>query len=267
MKLTVLTDNTTRIDAYYLGEPGACYLIETGDRKILFDTGYSDVYARNAAAMGVDLATVDTVVLSHGHNDHTGGLRYLPPSGMHRLLYAHPDVFLPRRWEGESIGSPLDLQAAEAAFDLRLSRESAEVAPGLTFLGQVPRRTAHETPLAIGEILRDGRWQPDYIEDDSALVYRGREGLTIITGCSHSGICNIVEQAKSICGDSRIAGIVGGFHLMKLSRRTAATASYLSALRPGRLCPCHCTCFAARAAIHALTPVEEVCVGDVLEFE
>ena len=76
MKLTILTDNTTRIDEYYLGEPGVSYYIEDGERKILFDTGYSDVYLQNAKKLGIDLKQVDTVVLSHGHNDHTRGLLF-----------------------------------------------------------------------------------------------------------------------------------------------------------------------------------------------
>lgn len=74
MKLTVLVDNNTYIDQYYLGEPGVSYFIEDCGIRILFDTGYSDVYVRNAKKMGIDLSELDAVVLSHGHNDHTGGL-------------------------------------------------------------------------------------------------------------------------------------------------------------------------------------------------
>ncbi|MBQ1439018.1 MAG: MBL fold metallo-hydrolase [Solobacterium sp.] len=77
MKLTVLTDNNTIIDRYYLGEPALSFYLEDGDRRILFDTGYSDVFLRNAEALGIDLHAITDIVLSHGHNDHTGGLRYL----------------------------------------------------------------------------------------------------------------------------------------------------------------------------------------------
>ena len=70
MKLKVLTDNNTYIDEYYLGEPALSYYLEEDGRKILFDTGYSDVFMINAKKMGIDLGAIDYLVLSHGHNDH-----------------------------------------------------------------------------------------------------------------------------------------------------------------------------------------------------
>jgi len=78
LKITILTENMTRIDAYYLGEPGVSYLIECDGNKYLFDTGYSDVFARNARKMGTRLNEIDAIILSHGHNDHTGGMKELP---------------------------------------------------------------------------------------------------------------------------------------------------------------------------------------------
>ena len=109
-------------------------------------------------------------------------------------------------------------------------------------------------------------WEHDYLPDDSALVYQGENGLTIITGCSHAGICNITEYAKVVCGDSRIDGIIGGFHLLEMNSRVEKTVDYLQKQKPRLLCPCHCTCFHARAAIQAAIPIKEVCVGDVLKF-
>jgi len=265
MKLTVLTDNTTRIDAYYLGEPGVSYYLEDGDRRILFDVGYSDVYVRNARTMGVDLDRVDTIVLSHGHNDHTRGLLFLPETVGRVPLITHPDAFCPKRFEGLEIGMPLTRQQAEERFSLHLSREPMAITDRLTYLGQIPRSSDFEAKRPLGERLVDGVWEPDDLIDDSALVYRGEEGLTVITGCSHAGICNITEYAKQVCGDERIVGILGGFHIMKLTSRVGKTVDYLKAQQPKHLCPCHCTCFHARAAIQAVMPTEEVCVGDTLE--
>ena len=103
--------------------------------------------------------------------------------------------------------------------------------------------------------------------DDTALVYRGENGLTIVTGCSHAGICNITEYAKEVCGDDRIDGIIGGFHLLEMNSQVAKTVDYLQNQHPRLLCPCHCTCFHARAAIQSAVPVREVCVGDILEID
>ena len=268
MKLTILTDNTTRIDAYYLGEPGVSYYIEDGDKKILFDTGYSDVFARNAEKLGIDLKQVDAVVLSHGHDDHTRGLLFWQKSEKKPLLYAHPEVFAPKRFEGEEIGMPISFENDNELFELELSEKPVKITENITFLGQIPRENEFEAKRPLGEKLAEnGTWEPDMLLDDSAIVYNGGEdGITVITGCSHAGICNIVEYAKKVCKNEKINGIIGGFHMMKLTSRVAKTVEYLQKQSPKRLCPCHCTCFHARAAIHAAVPIEEVCVGDVLTF-
>ena len=77
MKLTVLVDNNTFIDKYFYGEPGLCFYIEDGTERILLDTGYSDLFIRNAKKLGIDLSSLTKVVISHGHDDHTGGLPHL----------------------------------------------------------------------------------------------------------------------------------------------------------------------------------------------
>lgn len=266
MKLTVLCDNTTRIDAYFVGEPGASYYLEDGDVRILFDTGYSDVYLRNAEKLGIDLTNLTAVVLSHGHNDHTGGLVYFP--AMRRVpLYAHPSAFAPKRFEGEDIGSPIAKDELEKIFDLRISVKPMWLTDKLVWLGEIPRANNFESRYAIGERLTENGWVADMLPDDTALAYRGNDGLWIITGCSHSGINNITEYAKCVCGDERICGIVGGFHLLKMSSQTHRTVEWLGDIRPKHLRPCHCTCFHARAAIHNAIPVQETCVGDTVVIE
>lgn len=264
MKLTVLTDNTTRIDAYYVGEPGVSYYLEDGDRSILFDTGYSDVYLQNAEKMGIDLTKVDAIVFSHGHDDHTRGLLYFPEMTKRVTVVAHPNVLEKKRCDGLMIGMPLSQEELEARFTLRLSREPVQLSEKLIYLGEIPRVTEFEGKEPIGERFDGAVWKSDYLLDDSALVYRGEEGLWIIAGCSHAGICNIIDYAKKVCGEERICGVIGGFHLLEMTPRVEKTAAYLKNIRPKHLCPCHCTSFHARAAIHGRVPIEEVCVGDTL---
>ena len=267
MKLTILTDNTTRIDAYYLGEPAVSYYIECDGSKYLFDTGYSDVYLKNAEKMGINLHQLDGIIFSHGHNDDTGGLEYLPESIRDIPLYAHPAAFAPKAYDGMSVGSTISEEDLSNRFQLCLSAEPVRLSEHLFFLGEIPRANDYEGKAPIGLRFLDQTWEPDYLPDDTALVYCGRDGLTVITGCSHAGICNITEYAKDVCGDNRIEGIIGGFHLLEMNSQVDYTVDYLKSQRPRLLCPCHCTCFHARAALQNAMPVTEVCVGDVLEIE
>ncbi|MFR8652958.1 MBL fold metallo-hydrolase [Megamonas funiformis] len=96
--LNVLVDNNTFIDKYFLGEPALSYFIELDNKKILFDTGYSDIFLTNANKMNISLANLDYIVLSHGHSDYTGGLKSL----LHKYnlektkLIAHPQILYPK---------------------------------------------------------------------------------------------------------------------------------------------------------------------------
>ena len=109
MKLTVLTDNNTFIDQYYLGEPAVSYYIQEDGLNVLFDTGYSDVFIRNAKKMGIDLSLIDTLVLSHGHNDHSGGLKYLKEINNHFVLLCHPETFEYKEDENGKRLEPMEL--------------------------------------------------------------------------------------------------------------------------------------------------------------
>lgn len=264
MKLTVLMDNNTYIDQYYLGEPAVSYYIEEGDVRLLFDAGYSDAFLRNAQAMGIDLRALTHIVLSHGHDDHTRGLQFLPPS--QATLIAHPDCFLPKQFDGLPIGAPFGADEAAKRWNYNPCKGIYPITENLLFLGQIPRITDFENQAPIGSFLRDGCWQPDFLEDDTALVYRTDDGIFIITGCSHSGICNIIEYAKHICGDKRIAGVLGGFHLLEDNAQLQKTVDYLKNNNPATLYPCHCVSLTGKAKMLACLPVQEVGVGMALEL-
>jgi len=277
LKLTILVDNNTIIDRYYLGEPGFSCLLESNGTRILFDTGYSGIFLDNAAALGLDLATVDAVVISHGHDDHTGGLRHwlardtTAASGRQHaglpLLVAHPRAFDPKRYGSLSIGSPVALDELAGHFEPRLSGEPLDLGGGFVFLGEIPRQGSIEGATPIGETDRPGGTIPDLLPDDTAIAWKGSEGVVVITGCSHAGIVNIVEHAVRVCGDDRVVDIVGGFHLLGATdERLGFTASRLGALNPRSLHPCHCTDFAARMSLAASLPVSEVGVGLELEY-
>ena len=283
MKLSVLMDNNTLIDRYFTGEPGVSYLIETEGKKILFDTGYSNGFITNAAKLGIDLMEVDFLVLSHGHVDHTGGLEPLLKLFLQRdfesaatgravkrvvpELISHPYTFLPRVLDNLKLGPLVTEGILSSFFRLNLTKKTVWITDRLFFLGEVERVNNFEAGTPIGKIKIDGTWQDDYILDDSALVYKSDNGLIIITGCSHSGICNITEYAKKLSGENRIVDIIGGFHLLDPSDELLGkTVSAIKLLNPQKIHPCHCTDLRSKAALLGAVSLDETGSGLVLEY-
>ena len=262
MKLNVLEDNNTYIDMYYLGEPAVSYYIEDGEEKILFDAAYSDAFVSNARKMNIDLNSVDMIILSHGHNDHSGGLSFLAKRKNDYKLITHPASFAYREDEnGLYIGAPFDARTAEKLFDVTYADKPLRVSKHLTYLGEIETVFDFEPRYAIGNIIEDKEKRPDYIFDDSALVYESDKGLFIITGCSHSGICNIIEQAKRVCSNDRIYGVIGGFHLFENNERLQKTISYLKDCDIELLYPCHCVSLSAKIEMAKTLNIREVGVG------
>ena len=104
--------------------------------------------------------------------------------------------------------------------------------------------------------------------DDSALAYRSKKGLVIITGCSHAGICNIIEYAKKVCHEERVYEVIGGFHLLNASFPTLRhTADYFERCRPHAVYACHCTDLEAKISLARVVKLAEVGVGLVLEYQ
>jgi 7,8-dihydropterin-6-yl-methyl-4-(beta-D-ribofuranosyl)aminobenzene 5'-phosphate synthase len=273
--LIVLVDNTTRLDRDFMGEAGLSFFIETGGRKVLFDTGLSGLFAANAGKMGIGLQDLDYLVFSHGHIDHTGGIpalvRYLAavkaitPEFQIPELIAHSRCF----WHKEmsprkKTGSPLREDEIKQHFAVTLSDKPVWITDDLVFLGEIPRTFTFELTDTKKRRVRypDGSTGPDSLLDDSALAYRSRKGLVIITGCSHAGICNITEYAREVCGDTRVSDIIGGLHLLSPgAERMKKTGRYLAGLSLGALHACHCTSLKAKIALADYCPVREVYVG------
>ncbi|RZN33641.1 MAG: MBL fold metallo-hydrolase [Methanosarcinales archaeon] len=279
MELRVLVDNNTLIDRYFQGEPGVSYHLQDGSTRILFDAGYSDVLIRNAEKMGIHLLDIDVVVLSHGHLDHTWGLYHLiklytearveDVNCVNPALVAHPSAFLTRTVDGiPEVGSLISEDKLCCHFNMRLSREPLWLTDNLVFLGEIERTNDFEAMVPIGKILLDGTNEDDYVLDDSALVYTSPKGLTIVTGCSHAGICNIIEYAKKVCGDDRVVDIIGGFHLLEPScEQLQGTLEYMKELQPGTVHAAHCTDLNSKIMLSQVVDLREVGVGLSLVYE
>ena len=276
MKITVLVDNATLIDRYFRAEPGLCLLIEDAGLKVLFDCGYSGLFLDNARAMRLELSDLDAVVLSHGHLDHTWGLealtRHLCEERLEGrpcsrpALVAHPAAFRSiRDGDNPELGPLLEPGKLSRHFALKLSASPLPIGERLLFLGEIPRRHAFEVSPGIGA--KEGDDGPDLLPDDSALVWRGDDGLVVVTGCSHAGICNIVDHAVALTGETRIQDVIGGLHLLSPSaERLHGTVAHLRALAPQRLSPCHCTDLSSKIALAGAAPLREVGVGLTVSY-
>jgi 7,8-dihydropterin-6-yl-methyl-4-(beta-D-ribofuranosyl)aminobenzene 5'-phosphate synthase len=271
LKVRVLVDNNTLIDDYYNAEAGFSLSLACDGKKILFDAGYSDLFIRNAELMGINLTSLDAIALSHGHNDHTWGLNHLVQYYDRRFvqnkpkLVLHPEALVRKTLKTQEIGMVLNRDVLEQFFTLEISTDPVQLTERLWWLGEIPRTIEHRG--ALGVKCQSGEHCDDLLEDDTALVYDGEDGLVILTGCSHAGICNIVSYAMQVMGKSKIADILGGFHMLNEPKESLEkTAEWLAQRRPKRIHPCHCADLAAKIALARYLPVEEVGVGLTLEY-
>ncbi len=278
MELTVLLDNNTLIDRYLLGEPGLCYLIEDDGIRILFDTGYSDAFLKNAQKMGINLLELDHIALSHGHLDHVWGMdaliRLFTEARLEGLkhseptIVAHPMIFHTKTYAGlPEVGSLLTIEKLSRIFQTKLSEKPLWLTDNIVFLGEIPRKFGFEKEQLSSSILIEGKSKKDELLDDTALAIKTQRGLVVVTGCSHSGICNIIEYAKKICSEDQIADVIGGFHLLDPGWiKLRGTVEYFRKLHVGEVHACHCTDLRSRIALSNVCNIKEVGSGLKLEY-
>jgi 7,8-dihydropterin-6-yl-methyl-4-(beta-D-ribofuranosyl)aminobenzene 5'-phosphate synthase len=258
MKITILTENVAGRNC--LAEFGLSYFIEA-DKKILFDTGSSNVFIINAERLGVSLEQTDMVILSHGHWDHGNGLKYF---GNKKLL-THPGSFVKRynRKDNRYLGLELTEEQLKQRYTLITSRDPFAVSPEIVFLGEIPRKFDFEATETY-YFLEDG--SPDFISDDSALAVKTSKGIVVVTGCAHSGVCNIVEYACKVCNTDKVYAVIGGFHLKNNNDITLKTIQYLKEKGVERVYPSHCTSLPALVAFSNHFKIFQVLTGDYFYF-
>jgi 7,8-dihydropterin-6-yl-methyl-4-(beta-D-ribofuranosyl)aminobenzene 5'-phosphate synthase len=246
VKITILVDNNASDGI--LAEHGLSVWIEAGRRRLLFDTGQGAVLAANVCQLGLNLALADTLILSHGHYDHTGGVPLAVDCSPDVHVYCHPGAKTPRysihNGNVRQIGMPETTRMAiERLLPARLHwiTQAEELAPGIGITGPVPRLTAYEDVGGPFYTDRDGESR-DPIEDDLALWFRTELGLVVIVGCCHSGLINTLRHAQRLSGTATIRAVIGGFHLIESNwGRVERTIAALSELEPDLIVPCHCT--------------------------
>ncbi|TES84396.1 MAG: MBL fold metallo-hydrolase [Dehalococcoidia bacterium] len=252
LRITTLSENTAGMDGF-LGEWGLSILVESDEAKILFDTGQNVSTIHNAKLLGIDLSQIDKIVLSHGHFDHTGGLRQtLSEIGREIEVIAHPDIWQAKyaARQGEEaryIGIPFsrgELEDLGAKF--KLTSEPVAISDSIMTSGEIPLVTDFENIEPFLVVKEDGNFEPDIFRDDQALIIKTPAGLVVILGCAHRGIINTLYHAQKLSGAKKIDSVIGGCHLMNSSEeRIWRTIAALKELGVGRLGVCHCTGMAA----------------------
>lgn len=253
-------------DRIFKGAHGLSLFIRA-EKNILFDAGPSEVFLDNAALLNLDLNSLDQIVLSHGHWDHTDGLAFLVDRNKKTKLIAHPAVFTDRhKPTGEFNGMSLSRKEVETFFDLELFTGSRQLTPSIYFLGQIPRSNDFESVSTPFYKIDGTERAADFIEDDTALAVKTEKGCVVIVGCAHAGICNICEYAKAVTGQERIYMVMGGFHLLAPGEQLDRTIEYFKAQSVTRLLPMHCTGFDALCRFHNELGAEKVAVGQTIIF-
>ena len=257
--------------------------IERNDHgaSLIYDAGLSrEAAIRNMDVLGIRLPDLRSIVVSHGHSDHHGGLE-----GMIRRVGARgmPLVIHPEAWRDRKVvfptGTELHLPPPSRQ---DLDREGVEVTeerqPSLLIdgtvlvTGQVERVTDFEKGFPLNYARSDGGWEPDpWIWDDQAVVVNLKgKGLVVLSGCSHSGAINVLRQAQRLTGEDRVHAFVGGMHLTGgiFEGLIPQTLDELAAIAPSWLVPGHCTGWKATHEIARRLPEAYVqtSVGTRLQF-
>lgn len=275
IRLTILAENTAR-GMGVRGEHGLAWWLDMGTAQVLFDAGQGLVIEPNAARLGLDLSTLTSIVLSHGHLDHVGGLEQVLAVAPYASLHFHPAATC-RRFtgsDGKGIARRLSSDFMETeAFQaggrrILTTRAPQELAPGLWCTGEIPRTNDYEDtggPFFLDDKLST----PDPILDDQALFFHTPKGLVVILGCAHAGVINTLEHIRSLTQNAPIHTLLGGMHLERASeRRMNETFAALHALRIQRFGPNHCTGIAAIARFWQEFPgrIIQCAAGVRLEF-
>jgi len=222
-KITTLVENTVAQSGKKLiGEHGLSFYIEMESNKILFDTGQNLAIANNAQVLGIDLSLVDTVILSHGHYDHTGGLKSLLACNRDFTLYAHPDVFGQKVKGADDnfkyIGIPVEKNfLEEKGIEIKLGKKAVQIAPGIMTTGEIPLENDFEGLESVFYIKKQNGVIADTLTDDQAVILDTDKGLTVLLGCSHRGVINTLNHVARLTGKKSIHALLGGLHLGKAS--------------------------------------------------
>jgi 7,8-dihydropterin-6-yl-methyl-4-(beta-D-ribofuranosyl)aminobenzene 5'-phosphate synthase len=251
INIKTLTENTATIG--FIGEWGLSILIEADTRCILLDTGGPQLSAtRNAEILGIDFKTIDWIVLSHGHFDHTGGLKdVLEKRSMTTSVIAHPSIwdatFSVNSSNRRHIGIPFkERQLEDLGARFSLTTAPIWLTEDIVTSGEIPFITDYEeTDESLYRMVNNVLTRDDF-QDDLSLAIKTDKGLSVFLGCAHRGMINSIKHFQKITGVDHIYSVVGGTHLISATpSRLEQTIIDLKKTGIQKLGVSHCTGFEA----------------------
>jgi 7,8-dihydropterin-6-yl-methyl-4-(beta-D-ribofuranosyl)aminobenzene 5'-phosphate synthase len=247
LKITILS---TMLADLGFGEWGFSALVEADGNRILFDTGaHPDTVLKNAKELGIDLAGIKDVILSHHHDDHTSGLltlrtelSKLKPDSI-SIVHVGEGIFLSRPGKDGTETNPMienKTKFENTGGKFVVHSKPAELMPGIWLTGVVPRKYPEKNYPDRKVKTNDGII-PDVVPEDMSMVIQTDKGLVVLTGCGHSGIVNLLDYSHQLF-KSDVYAAIGGFHLFLLDdSQLDWTASKLKEFGVQNFIGAHCT--------------------------
>jgi len=220
LQVTTLVENTQGEHLALINEHGISFYIEKDGHKLLFDTGQSDAFLYNADQMKIDLSDLEYVILSHGHYDHSGGLIHLMEmTSSYKVIMGtgfFNEKFGYRNNSYEFLGNNFDEDfLTDNDIDYRFVKDDlTELIPGVYVITNFPRKHGNEVINPRFKILKDGKFEQDMFNDEVMVTIDTPKGLVVILGCSHPGMRNMLDAAKSLL-NKPIYAVLGGTHLVE----------------------------------------------------
>lgn len=248
LKITILS---TMLADEGFGEWGFAALVEADGNRILFDTGaHPDTVLKNAKELGIDLAGIKHVVLSHHHDDHTSGLLTLrselskqKPESI-SIVHVGEGIFLSRPGKDGTETNPMienKTKFENSGGKFVVHAKPAEIMPGIWLTGVVPRKYPEKNYPPNRNVQTKDGIIPDVVPEDMSMVIQTAKGLVVLTGCGHSGIVNLLDYSHELF-KSDVYAAIGGFHLLALDdTQLDWTAAKLKEFGVQNFVGAHCT--------------------------